>query len=147
MDDVCTVTSSALNSIAIGSVSAGLKRGEQLTLRDLMYCMMVASANDACAVIAEHVGGNQENFIQMMNEKAADLGCTGTHFSNVTGLHDENTYTTIRDICKIIDAGMENEEFKTMFQTANYTVPATEKSEVRELVTTNNMMTKVQNTM
>lgn len=142
LDDVCTVTSSALNSIAVGSVSAGLVRGEEISLRDLMYCMMVASANDAAAVIAEHIAGNQERFIALMNEKAAQLGCTGTHFSNVTGLHDENTYTTARDICKIIDAGFENADFKAMFQTETYTVPATNKSQERSVVTTNSMMSK-----
>lgn len=142
LDDICTVSSTALNSIAIGSVSAGLVRGEEISLRDLMYCMMVASANDAAAVIAEHIAGNQERFIELMNDKAAELGCTGTRFSNVTGLHDEQTYTTARDICKIIDAGFANEEFKAMFQTEVYTVEATNKSEARNLVTTNHMMSK-----
>lgn len=140
LDDICTVTSTALNSIAVGSVSAGLVRGEEMTLRDLMYCMMVASANDACAVIAENIAGNQERFIDMMNAKAQELGCTGTHFSNTTGLHDEGTYTTVRDLCKILDAGFENEDFKAIFQTAEYTVAATNKSEERSIVSTNNMM-------
>ena len=142
LDDVCTVTSSALNSIAVGSVSAGLKRGEEITLRDLMYAMMVASANDACAVIAEHIAGNQDRFIEMMNKKALEIGCTGTNFSNVTGLHDENTYTTVRDVCKIIDVGLGMEEFRTMFQTVDHVVPATNMSEERQLQTTNNMLIK-----
>lgn len=141
-EDVCTVTRSALDSVAIGSVSAGLVRGEEITLKDLLYCMMVASANDASVVIAEHIAGSQAAFIQMMNEKAQELGCTGTHFSNVHGLHDAETYTTARDIAKIVLAGLENEEFKAMFQAATYTVPATNKSEERTVVTTNYMMSK-----
>lgn len=143
LDDVCTVTRSALDSVAIGSVSANLIRGEEMTLRDLLYCVMVASANDACAVVAEHIAGSQEAFVALMNEKAAALGCTGTHFSNATGLHDEQTYTTTRDILRIINAGLEMEEFATMFKTPQYTVPATNCSEnARVLNTTNYMLSK-----
>ena len=140
LTDEVTVTRSALNSVAIGSVSAGLKAGEILTLEDLLYCMMVASANDASAVIAEYVGGDQETFVQLMNEKAAALGCRETNYSNPHGLHDELTYTTARDLCRITEAALENEIFKTMFTTAKYTVPATNKSPLREITTTNSMM-------
>lgn len=140
LDDVVTVTRSALDSVAIGSVSAGLVRGEEISLRDLLYCMMVASANDASAVIAEYIGGSQENFIRMMNEKAVSIGCTDTNFSNVHGLHDADTYTTVRDICRIVLEGLENESFKAMFEAETYTVPATNKSEERFVVTTNYMM-------
>lgn len=140
LTDEVTVTRAALDSVAIGSVSAGLKAGEVLTLQDLLYCMMVASANDASAVIAEYVGGSQETFIQMMNEKAAQLGCQGTSYSNVHGLHDAQTYTTARDLCRITEAALENEVFKTLFTTAVYTVPATNKSEERKITTTNYML-------
>jgi D-alanyl-D-alanine carboxypeptidase (penicillin-binding protein 5/6) len=134
------VTKRALNSVAPGSVSAGLVAGEELTLEQLLYCLMVASANDAATVIAEHIAGNQETFVAMMNDKAQALGCTGTNFSNVHGLHDEQTYTTARDVCRITDAALENEVFRTMFTAESYTMPATNKSEPRELWTTNHMM-------
>lgn len=135
-----TVTRSALNSVAIGSVSAGLKSGEVLTLEDLLYCTMIASANDAAAVVAEHIAGSQDAFVQLMNEKAAALGCKNTHYTNASGLHEEETYTTARDICRITEAALENEQFKTIFETVSYTVPATNKSDApRELKTTNNM--------
>ena len=101
---------------------------------------MVGSANDAALVIAEHIGGNQDIFVAMMNQKAEELGCTGTHFSNAHGLHDEETYTTARDICRITDAALENEVFRAMFTMESYTVPATNKSEERVLWTTNHMM-------
>ncbi len=139
LGDQVTVTRSALNSVAIGSVSARLKTGEILTLEDLLYCTMVASANDAAAVVAEHIAGSQDAFVQLMNEKAAELGCKGTHYSNASGLHDEETYTTARDICRITEAALENEQFKTIFETVSYTVPATNKSDPREVKTTNNM--------
>lgn len=140
LEDQVTVTRSALNSVAIGSVSAGLKSGEVLTLEDLLYCTMIASANDAAAVVAEHIAGSQDAFVQLMNEKAAALGCKNTHYTNASGLHEEETYTTARDICRITEAALENEQFKTIFETVSYTVPATNKSDApRELKTTNNM--------
>ena len=132
----------AITSVAPGSVSAGLVAGEELTLEQLLYCLMVASANDAAAVIAEHIAGNQETFVAMMNDKAQALGCTGTQFSNVHGLHDEETYTTARDVCRITDAALENETFRAMFTAETYTVPKTNKSDARELWTTNYMMSK-----
>lgn len=140
LTDEVTVTRSALNSVAIGSVSAGLKAGEVLTLEDLLYCAMVASANDASAVIAEHIAGNQEAFVEMMNQKAAGLGCRDTNYTNPHGLHDEGTYTTARDLCRITEAALENEVFRTLFTTGKYTVSATNKSPEREIRTTNSMM-------
>ena len=140
LDDEVTVTKRALSSVAPGSVSAGLVAGEELTLEQLLYCMMVASANDAATVIAEHIAGNQDTFVAMMNDKATELGCSGTHFSNVHGLHDEETYTTARDICRITDAALDNEIFRAMFVAESYTIPATNKSEAREIWTTNYMM-------
>ena len=140
LTDEVTVTKRALNNVAIGSVSAGLVAGEELTLEALLYSMMAASANDAAVVIAEHIGGTQDNFIKMMNERAAALGCTGTNYTNAHGLHDEQTYTTARDICRILDFALDIPEFKAMFQAKSYTIPATNKSEERLVLTSNHMM-------
>lgn len=140
LTDEVTVTRTALNAVAIGSVSAGLSVGEVITVEDLLYCMMVGSANDASAVLAEHVAGDQAAFVQMMNEKAAELGCRETAYTNAHGLHDEGTYTTARDLCRITEAALENEVFKTLFTTATHTVPATNKSAERIVETTNYMM-------
>ncbi len=135
-----TVTRSALNSVAVGAVSAGLKAGEILTLEDLLYCVMVSSANDAAAVIAEFIGGSQEGFVQLMNEKAASLGCTGSHFTNPHGLPDEGQYSTARDLAIITEAALEDPTFSIMFSQERYTVAATNVSDARELKTTNHMM-------
>lgn len=140
LEDSVTVTRTALDSVGIGVVSANLVRGEQMTLKDLLYCMMVGSANDASAVIAEYIGGSQAGFVAMMNEMAVKIGLTGTHFSNPHGLHDEQTYTTVRDVLKILDIGLENPQFREMYETVNYTVPATNKTDAREISSTNNMM-------
>lgn len=142
LTDTVTVSRKTLDSVAIGSVSANLKAGEELTLKDLLYCMMVGSANDASAVIADFISGSQERFVQLMNAKASQIGCLGTHFSNVHGLHDEDTYTTGRDILRMIQYGLEDPVFQEMFASAEYTVPATNKSEERVIHSTNHMITK-----
>lgn len=142
LEEKVLVTKRALSNWVPGSVSAGLEPGEELTLRDLLYCMMTASANDAALVIAEHIGGTQDTFVKMMNERAAQLGCTGTAYTNSHGLHDEGTYTTARDICRLLDYALEIPEFKEMFCAEHYTVPATGKSEAREIYTSNHMMSK-----
>jgi len=139
--DRVTVTQSALNQLKPGALTMRLVAGEELTLEQLLYGMMVASANDAAVVIAQHVAGSQEAFIARMNEKARELGCNGTSFSNTHGLHDEMTFTTARDVCRVLLAGLENEMFQTLFQTTSYQLPATNKSEERKLTSTNNMMT------
>ncbi len=142
LTDRVVVTKRALSYVEIGSVSAGLVAGEELTLEDLLYCMMAASANDAATVIAEHIGGNQDTFVKMMNRKAEELGCTGTNFTNAHGLHDEQNYTTARDICRILDAALEDPVFKALFCAESYTVPATNKSEERKIFTSNHMMSR-----
>ncbi len=143
-EEEVTVTRSALDAMGIGvlTVKPALQRGEVMKLKDLLYCVMVASANDATTVVAEHIGGSQEGFVALMNEKAKALGCVGTNFTNSHGLHDENCYTTARDILRILEYGLENEQFRTMFETAEYTIPATNLYDNERVIeTTNNMMT------
>ena len=135
-----TVSTSALRQVPAGALALGLVAGEELTLEQLLYCMMVASSNDAAVVIAHHLAGSQEAFVAKMNEKARELGCTGTNFSNVHGLHDEQTYTTARDVCRILLAGLDDPRFQAMFTTKKYTIPATNLHEERNIRSTNNMM-------
>ena len=142
LEETVTVTRSALESMGIGVVSVNLQRGEEMTLRDLLYCVMVASANDASTVVADHIGGSQEGFVALMNEKAEQIGCTGTNFTNAHGLHDENCYTTARDTLRLLEYGLQNPEFKAMFETAQHTIPATNKHDERVIHTTNYMMSK-----
>jgi D-alanyl-D-alanine carboxypeptidase (penicillin-binding protein 5/6) len=144
LNELVTVSRAAVNSIKPGSVSANLKAGEQMRLQDLLYCLMVPSANDAAAVIAEHIAGSQEDFVALMNQRAQELGCTGTHYSNVHGLHDDGTYTTARDICRLMDYALENGTLKEMFETKVYTIPATNKASERTIHTTNYMMSTEQ---
>ena len=140
LDAILTVTRSALNTIPVGSVSAGLKAGEELTLESLLYCSITASANDATAVIAEEIGGSIGLFVQMMNDKAAQLGCKETNFVNPHGITAEGAYTTARDICRILDAALDNPEFVKLFQADEYVIPATSiLGKERKIITTNYM--------
>lgn len=140
MDDIVTVSESAISSMPNDAVSAKLVTGEQIRLEDLLYCLLVGSANDAAVVIAEHISGNQNAFIQRMNEYAKSLNCTGTQFTNPHGLHNADQYTTARDVARILDAAMQNEIFRSIFTTTSHTVPATNLSEERNLGTNNSMM-------
>ena len=140
LGDVVTVKRSTLNSVSPGSVSAGLKAGEEITLRDLLYCVMVSSANDAAAVMAEHVAGSQSAFVDKMNARAATLGCVNTHFTNVHGLKDDRQRSTARELAIITEEALKNEQFRQLFAVTHYTVPATNLSEPRKLTTTNYMM-------
>lgn len=140
LDDEVTVKRSTLDTVAIGAVSANLKSGEVITVRDLLYCVMVSSANDAAAVLADYIGGTQTAFVAMMNEKAVELGCTASNFTNVHGLNAPDQYSTARDLAIITKAALENAIFTEMFSARNYTVPATNKSEERKIITTNYLM-------
>lgn len=97
LDDLVTVTGTAAD-IEYGSSVCGIKEGDTLSLRQLLYGMMIASGNDAAMMIAEHVGGSVDNFVQMMNEEAAALGAVNTHFMNPHGLTNEEHYTSVYDI-------------------------------------------------
>lgn len=140
VNTLVTVTSTALNSVKIGAMSAGLKAGESITLRDLLYLMMVGSANDAAAVIAENISGSQAAFAALMNQRALELGCTNTNFLNPTGLSAEGQFSTARDLAKITAAALKLDDFVELFSAVEYTIPATASAEERKVVTTNYMM-------
>jgi D-alanyl-D-alanine carboxypeptidase (penicillin-binding protein 5/6) len=99
--------------------------------------MMVGSANDAAAVIAHHISGSQDVFVDEMNAYARELGCNATNFTNVHGLHDQNQYTTARDMGRILAQAVKNDDFMIYFSAQRYTVPATNLSESRGLASSN----------
>lgn len=101
--------------------------GEEMTVEQCLYGIMLASANECAWAIAEHVGGTEEHFVEMMNEKAKELGCTNTHFNNPNGLPDEQHYTSARDMALISQAAYKNETFRIITGTARYTIPPTNK--------------------
>ncbi len=137
LDVVVTVTRAGLKDMEPGGSNVALQVDEQMTVRDLLYCLMVKSGNDAASVLAVHNSGSIEAFVDVMNRRAAELGCTGTHFMNPHGLHHDEHYTTARDMAKILREAMKYPFFEEVFTTKEYTVPATNLSEARELKTTN----------
>lgn len=140
--DILTVSDTAI-ALPAGSSSIGLLRGEQLTLDQLMYALLVASANDAANVIAEHIAGSIDQFVVMMNEKAKELGALNTNFANAHGIHDENHYTTARDLAIIAQYAMKIEAFREYVKVVQYVIPPTNKyKEDRILNSTNRLINK-----
>lgn len=137
LDDVITVSTRYINELPLGVRHQNLRNGEEITVRDLLYCMLLASANDAAVVLAQHVAGTPERFVSMMNQWVKDHGCTDTVLTTVSGLDDEAQYSTPRDMARILDAAMENESFRQIAGTGAYTVGATNKSDPRELQSAN----------
>lgn len=125
LEDMVTVSESALSNIPSGYVTCDLIAGEEISVENLLYALMVKSANDAAYVLAEHVGGTVDAFSDMMNIKARELGCTGTHFVNPNGIHEERHYTTAYDMYLIANYAMKNETFRKLVTTKSYTLPAT----------------------
>lgn len=122
MDDIVTFSSEAVNGIEPGSSSAGINVGAELTVEDTLYALMLVSANEAGAALAEHISGSDEAFADLMNQRAAELGCTGTHFTNPHGLPDEDHYTTAHDMALILRAAMQYDEFRKIAETDTYTL-------------------------
>lgn len=104
---------------------AGFQPGETVTVRDLLYGAMLPSGAECCETLAREVSGSEEAFVARMNQKAAELGMTGTHFCNPTGLHDPEHVSTVRDMARLTEAALQNETFRKLFTTERYTVPAT----------------------
>ena len=122
MNDIVTFSSEAVNGIEAGSSSAGINVGAKLTVEDTLYALMLVSANEAGAALAEHIGGSTEEFAKMMTERAKELGCTGTHFTNPHGLPDENHYTTAHDIALILKQAMKYDSFRKIASADSYTL-------------------------
>jgi D-alanyl-D-alanine carboxypeptidase/D-alanyl-D-alanine carboxypeptidase (penicillin-binding protein 5/6) len=138
--DVQRTVQVSAGAIGIEGSSVYLYKDEKLTLEDLIYAMMLESANDAAAAIAIEVGGSIEGFADMMNKKAEDLGLRNTHFENPHGLDGDTHYTTARELAKITRAAMKNEDFRAIVSTFKKTIPLNESEGVRLLINHNKML-------
>lgn len=127
LSDTVTASVAALAPITNEDSHMGILIGEQFTLEQLIYGMLVYSANDAANVIATHIAGTPENFVQIMNEKAAELGMDNTNFVNTYGIHDDEHYTTAEDMVTLTRYAMKNEKFREIVKTPIYKIPPTEK--------------------
>lgn len=142
LDEKVTASSDAITAIKSGYTNAKIQANEQLSMKDLLYALLLKSANEAANVIAEHIGGSVDNFANVMNAKAIELGCKNTHFVNANGIHDDNHYTTASDLAIITRYCMQNETFRKMVSTIEYTLPATQQypSSDRVLTNSNSLM-------
>ena len=119
LDDVVTVSANAANQASDSSVCE-LKEGDKITLRDLLYGLMLRSGNDAAVAIAEHISGSSEEFVVLMNAEAKALGATGSHFVTPNGLHDEEHYPTVYDMYLFMNAAVKNETFLEIIKSSHY---------------------------
>ena len=127
MDEVVTFSEDAVYKNEGDTSHIWRDVGEEMTMEQCLYAVMLESANECAWAVAEHVAGDVSTFVDMMNEKAAELGCTNTHFNNPNGLPDEQHWTSARDMALIARAAYENETFRIITGTARYTIPATNK--------------------
>ena len=128
---------STIESLDTDGSTANIKPGEIMTVEQLLYCMLVVSANEACVILAEAVSGSVDAFVDQMNEKAQALGCENTHFVNPTGLHDSQHYTSAWDLYLITKEALTHKDFVRVSDTGDITLPATNLHEARALHSTN----------
>ena len=147
LDTVITANRSAIDSVPYGTIASGLKGGENLTVRQLLYYILVQSANDATHILAYQIGsenmagGTDEigSFVKMLNDFAVELGCNDTYFADSTGVDDSKNVSTARDISKIAAYAYKNETFREISSTVAYSMPETNMNTSR-LLTTNNSL-------
>lgn len=145
LDEVVTFSSDAVNKNEGDTSHIARDIGEEMTMEQCLYAVMLASANECAYAVAEHVGeklgGDYQTFIDLMNEKAEELGCVNTHFNNCNGLPDEEHWTCAYDMALIAQAAYQNAVFRIIAGTAKYTIPVTNKhSEETYLLNHHNML-------
>ena len=138
--DIVTFTETGIRDVTWDSSNINAQLGEQMTMKDCWFAAYIKSANEVCAQIAEYVGGSEANFVDMMNQRAKELGCTHTHFANASGLPDENHYSSALDLAKIMRAGLQNARFRKVIERVGYTIPATNKYGERNCTSTNQLI-------
>ena len=140
LDTVVTVQPGIASRIPGGATSTKLKSEEQMSVRDLLHCMIMQNAADAAVALAEYVAGTRATFLDMMNQRVKQLGCTSTEFTDVHGVGSGNQTTTARDMVRIMMACSDNPAVKELLSTQTYEVPATNLSEKRNLQSLDYMM-------
>lgn len=137
-EDVITVSQSAVEGLAEQGSNVFLKAGEEMNFMDMLRYLLIPSGNDAANALAEHISGSQAAFAELMNEKAAELGCTNTHFTNPNGLHDENHYTSARDLYIIAQAAMKVPALREIVATPQVKLAPTNMHPQETTITTTN---------
>lgn len=134
MDETVTYSKSAVLNLERGASNMELVPGEKLSMEDSLYGILLQSANEACNGVAEHIAGSVENYVAMMNKRAKELGCTGTHFANPNGLWMKNHYTTSHDMALIAREAFKNPSFAKITGTKRYSIKKTNKRKTGRLL-------------
>lgn len=140
MDEEVTFSHNAVYSIDYASSHIARDEGEILTVEECLYAIMLESANECSNAIAEHISGSVEAFAELMNQRAAELGCTNTHFTNANGLPDENHYTSAHDMALITREAIKHEKFRQISSAPRYTLRATNKKDEELLMNNHHYM-------
>lgn len=140
LSDVVTFTASATSNLESGAVSLNITEGDKLTVEQCLYGLLLKSANEIGNGLAEHVAGSVSAFADLMNAKAAELGCRNTHFANPHGLNDSTHKTTPYDMALIMRAALQNATFRKIDTTTSYNFPATKKAAARTITMGHKMM-------
>ena len=140
LTDKITASYDAVMSIPSGYSNAAIQPGETLTCQELLDMFLIQSANEVGYIFAEHISGSIKDFATLMNQKAVALGCKNTHFTNPSGIHDENHYSTAYDMALIARYCMKNETFRTIVSKPSCTIAATDKYEERYFRNTNDLL-------
>lgn len=138
--DIVTVESSAFEDLSQAASTGNLVVGETMSVHRLLQSLLVVSASEAANVVAEYISGSREKFVDLMNQEAQELGCTGTHFTNCHGLPNSDHYTTARDLAIIAQAAMEYEEFREIVGSAVTTLAATNVHGTQQITSTNGVL-------
>lgn len=128
LDETVTFSYRATHELEAGSSSIARTEGERLSVKDCLYAMLIASANEVAQALAEHVSGSIEAFAELMNQRAKELGCTNTNFTNPSGLNDPSHQTTAHDMALIMRAAIQNPDYLEINSTTSYSLPATNKN-------------------
>lgn len=140
LSDKITASYDAVMSIPAGYSNAAIQPDEVLTLKELLDMFLIHSANEVGFILAEHISGSNAEFANLMNQKAIEIGCTNTHFTNPSGIHDENHYSTSYDMALIAKYCMQNDEFRKIVSKKSCTISPTDKYEERYFVNTNDLI-------
>ena len=126
LDETVTISAEAIKAVPSDGSSIGSDPGDQMPMSECLYAILVASANEIANAVGEHIAGDQETFVKMMNEKAQELGCVDTHFANANGLHDPDHYTSPYDLALIAKAFFESDTLFRIGNTASHHFVATD---------------------
>ena len=138
LEELVTASESALSNVKAGDSKMGIIKEERLSVRQLLYGMLLSSAADAANVLAEKSSGSIESFVALMNSRAKELGMKNTNFTNPTGEHDERHYSTAMDMAILTREAMNNDTFREIVKSSSYSIPATEKSHTARKITNRN---------